>query len=730
MRLARFRSRPFHLLTASLFCVLTVVVAPTAALAASDDPPRAEHVIVVGAAGLRWQDVSATDTPTLARLAETGSVGTLSARTVPAVACPGEGWLTLGAGSFAAVRSPKDIRDADGCAKREPSSVEHGKEPADPSKHAGPPGRISDAERLRVLNHALRFDAHIGLLGDSVDCVSAVGRGAALAGADSDGQVDHYLDRLPDDPSALLRRCPVSLVSDPPLSDTSASERRADLKQLDSDLAGIDRHRPANTVVIIAGVSQSQSTQARLQVAIAQGPGFTGGWLHSPSTRRLPYVQLVDIAPTVMGLLGVTPAQDPAGRIWRGNVGGRPASLHATKARLVDAEHHALAQQDAQVWYLVGFGVLCGVVAVLIGWLLFQRRRGKHGRSRDRVLRLAAVAAVGLATVPVASSLANLVPWWRARWPLLAATAVVLAIVSAVVGALWLVRSRVSERHRIPVTVLGVAGLTAAVFIVDALTGCWLQLDSLLGYNPLLAGRFAGFGNPGFAVFGTAAVLLAGFAAQGHRRWVSLLITFAIAAPVVAVEGFPQWGADVGGILTLVPAFVVLGLLAARTAVTWSRLALAGVVAVGLVLLVGWLDYLRPEDTQTHFGHFFGGLLDGSAWSAIRRKLLANAEVLLLGPHTVLALVLVILLIVAIFRPPPVLATAYEASPPLRPALVAIAVLSIAGFATNDSGIIVPSVVMTVAGPLALAICYWAARGKAYPAESVSEPEPIPDDFV
>ncbi|MGH3804931.1 MAG: hypothetical protein ACRDTD_33265, partial [Pseudonocardiaceae bacterium] len=278
----------------------------------------------------------------------------------------------------------------------------------------------------------------------------------------------------------------------------------------------------------------------------------------------------------------------------------------------------------------------------------------------------------------------------------------------------------------VSLTVLVVAGITVGVFIVDALTGCWLQLNSLLGYNPLLAGRFAGFGNPGFAIFGTSAMLLTGFLAYGHRRWMSLVLTVVVAVPVVAVEGFPQWGADVGGILTLVPAFVVLGLLITRTAATWPRLVLAGMVAVALVLLVGWVDYLRPDDAQTHFGRFFASLLDGSAWSMIRRKVLANAEVLLLGPHTVLALVLVVLLVVAIFRPPPLLARAYATVPQLRPTLIATVVLGAAGFATNDSGVIIPSVVMTVAGPLTLAICAWVAMGKAGPVAGVLPDETAP----
>ncbi|MGH3430743.1 MAG: hypothetical protein ACRD3Q_20270, partial [Terriglobales bacterium] len=458
-RIARWA--PVIGLIAGIFASLS----PAAAAADAGSTPRAKHVIVVGVAGLRWQDVSTATTPTLARLAEHGSVGTMSARTVPAVACPGEGWLTLGDGSLSAFRQPKDIPDGDSCAGREPARVEHGREPADPAKDPAPPGRVSDAERLRVLNHALQFDAHVGLLGDSVDCVSAVGRGAALAGADRKGWVDHYLERLPTDPGAVLQRCPLTLVSMRPLPEGDRKQRLAQLARLDTALAAIVQHRPANTVLMVAGVSQTENTRARLQLALASGPGFSGGWLHSPSTRRVPYVELVDMAPTIMNLLGDTPEYDPAGQAWRGEAPGRPGSLAGTKAQLIDIERHALAQKDAQVWYLIGFGVLCGAVAVPSGVLFFRRRRGLS--FSDRALRIAAVAAVTLSAVPVASSLANLVPWWRAGWPLLAAAAVAVAIAGAITAVIYAARLRVGERHRATVAVVAVAGVTVAVFVTD-----------------------------------------------------------------------------------------------------------------------------------------------------------------------------------------------------------------------------------------------------------------------
>ena len=51
------------------------------------------HVIVAGAAGLRWDDVNPTDTPTLWRLAEQGSIGALSVRSAHSPTCPADGWL-------------------------------------------------------------------------------------------------------------------------------------------------------------------------------------------------------------------------------------------------------------------------------------------------------------------------------------------------------------------------------------------------------------------------------------------------------------------------------------------------------------------------------------------------------------------------------------------------------------------------------------------------------------
>ncbi|MEV6709006.1 hypothetical protein AB0M60_24975, partial [Micromonospora wenchangensis] len=84
---------------------LVVVALGVTALAARPDssPPRrtADYVVLAGVAGLRWSDVDPQSTPTLWRMARQGSIGSLSTRSAHRPTCPVDGWLTLGAGSYA-----------------------------------------------------------------------------------------------------------------------------------------------------------------------------------------------------------------------------------------------------------------------------------------------------------------------------------------------------------------------------------------------------------------------------------------------------------------------------------------------------------------------------------------------------------------------------------------------------------------------------------------------------
>ena len=135
-----------------------------------------------------------------------------------------------------------------------------------------------------------------------------------------------------------------------------------------------------------------------------------------------------------------------------------------------------------------------------------------------------------------------------------------------------------------------VSATTMVVLAVDVMTGSRLQLSSLMGLQPVVAGRFYGMGNPTFALFATATILLctavsSALVLAGRRRAAAVAVAV-IGGFAVVVDGMPFWGADGGGPPALVPGLAYLVLAVLGLKLTWKRalLSLVGVVALFFVV--------------------------------------------------------------------------------------------------------------------------------------------------
>ena len=586
------------------------------------------QVVVIGIEGLRWQDVSASATPALAQLQREGSSGALSVKTAARADCPAAGWLTLGAGNRVDPVGPEPARcsgDLPG-----PQSLPAQVRSNADRREGAVPGLLAQVLRARGA------------------CVEARGAGAELAAADPTGAVGPIGDAGP---------CAVLL-------------RAESLAEGDALVGSELRGRAPGTLLVVVGVSEPVgAAEAHLHVAMAIGPGFGHGALTSASTRRTPYVQLVDVAPTVLSALGLGQPVQMIGEPWRTD-GPAP-----TLAALRDTDRLAGAQRQVTVPFFV---VLCALQLVLLALALWRR----WWRTAE-VVALACVTALG------ASYLANLVPWWRTGSPLaafLAATAVGTAVLTAVA---LLARGRLSRAGLACLLVVGVV-------VVDLLTGARLQLSSVAGYSPLVAGRFAGIGNVAFGVLAASALL----AAASTRRPAIAALT----ALVVVVDGAPQWGSDVGGVLALVPAYAVLVLLLSGRAASLGKVAMAAVAGALVVTAFGVADYQRPAADRTHLGRFVGQVLDGSAGEVVQRKAAANAALLFHSPVTALLPLVVLALALLLLRPPHPLRDVFERSPAWRAGLLSVATAAGLGFAFNDSGAAVVALAVLVALPATVAV--------------------------
>ena len=617
---------------------LVVAVGWLATAVPAQGSSRPQQVIIVAAPGLRWSDVGPA-TPALQQLTRTAAVGALSVKAGPAVSCAADGFLTLGAGARATAYGTA-------CG----ALPAHGRE-------------------LARRNAASRERAQLAALGGALTVAGACATvNGPLAGLAVGG------------PSAA-GSCPVQLLQAPAVG----GDRRS-AAAVDAVVASADRSRSPGSTLLVLGVSEAPGDQvAHLHLALAIGPAYPRGALRSASTDRSSYVQLIDVAPTVLSLLGLPQPAVMTGQPWRRS--GRALDL----AGLVDLDRRAAAQQAATVpFYLLTLGTLLLLLAATSSSIMavLRRRPAQPGSTKSIIGGRSGVALVG-AALPAASFLAGLVPWWRFEPPLpaLLAVTVLLATVLAAVAA----------RTSCPVG--AVCALTALVLVADLVTGARLQLTSVTGYSPLVAGRFAGIGNVAFGVYAAAGLVATAWLARGR-----LLTVVGLGAVLVVVDGAPPWGSDVGGVLALLPALVVLALLVTGRRVSAAKLAGAGLAAVLLVTGLALLDHTRPTDRRTHLGRFVDQVANGTAGAVLRRKADAVLGLLFYSPVTATLPVVVAGAVLLLLRPPPVLARAFAAAPAYRQALVALCVASALGFGLNDSGAAVPALALVVVLPATVAV--------------------------
>ncbi|MFI6577548.1 hypothetical protein ACIBFB_17285 [Nocardiopsis sp. NPDC050513] len=697
-------------------------------------------LVLVGIPGLLWRDVTPEATPTLWDLAGRTSIGNVSIRTATSRTCPTDGWLSVSAGQRA-------------LSERERFTV---CEPAPKPERVGSGARIPRFDTYVRRNARSVFAAPVGMLGQAVrdagGTTLAVGPGAVLGAADRSGAVDHYLyepggltrERLQEASLAVVELPGLTrLYPDPPSPGAGTGEEEDDEVEVRTEpddvpeweravaLAAIDDRVRALTAILpegaslmVVGVSMdsgpSELTAAMWGRVTGRGVSGPADFLASESTRRPGLVALTDTTPTVLAELGVDPPAPTGGRRW--HTTGRPSATEAAVDKLVSFNTAATVVGASLPGFYSGLVTFQLLIYAAAAYALHRYSDGLPTR-RALVLTVTRIVALAGAAFPVASYLANLVPWWASSLPFLALLVCVLAadalVVAAAVAGPW--RRSVLG----PMTV--VAGTTTAVLFLDLCFGARLQMNSPTGYSPIVAGRFYGIGNIAFATFATGMLMaVAGISHElitRDRRRAAVAATLAIGVATVLIVGWPGLGTDFGGVIALVPGLAVTAMMIAGVRITAVRLAAVGAAAVVAISTLAWLDLQRPPAERSHVGAFADQVLSGEAGTVLSRKLSAMLGTFGNWQLTLLAACALVFLFAVLNRPTNwrigALQRAYEYAPTLRAGLTGSLVTALVGFAANDSGVAIPAIALTVAVPLTLSACVWALqRGDRTPPEA------------
>ena len=694
------------------------------------------RVLVISLPGAHWADVRSGHMPNLARFVRHAAVGDLATRIGRKPTTAADAYLSMSAGTRAVAPTlePGAAFDAQESYGAVPAGEVFRRRTADRAKGIGYLSIGTAAE----VNAASRYGARIGLLGDRLaeaevaravianadrpepDEVIAVDRSAATALMDSDGLVPDgsvrrdlrltdgrapYGTRLDRDVTLDAfdavwrgRRGPrIVLVETSDLArahgyrDVAAPEQYRKLRSnalADSDkligelLARVDGDRDA--VVVLSPVAPPGAPA--LGVVALRAPTTDGGLLRSATTRRDGYVQLADVTPTLLSLVGVRPPSDIEGRPFR--VGGG-----------TDDDDHldvlAAAVADAHFRDDIVPAVVLSFVAVLVLMtlaFLFRSRIPDQAQSALRPLALSTLGAIPATYVAGAVGFlsGNLVAY--AAFVIVFAAGV--AAVATVIDKRW------------PGTALIVA-LGAIVVVIggDVARGAPLQLNTVFGYSVAVAGRFAGLGNLAFALLAPSALLCAvALARRFGRPGVSLAV--ALLVGVVLLDGLPFFGADVGGVLSMVPAFAVCALSLLGRRVRWQTVVGAFTLAVFTVLTFAFFDLARPPAARTHLARIAEHVVD-LRWAPIAnslsRRWQASFGTPSLAAWAALAVVVVsvgVYLLVVDARHRRADAAVGDAS--IQFAVPGLVLLAGLGLLANDSSFAVPGAMLIVVAPAAI----------------------------
>jgi hypothetical protein len=601
-----------------------------------------QQVFILAVPGLEWSDVASM--PSLRALAGSGSVAEMSVKTAATVTrCPA-GLLAVSAGNRTAAPGTSCALD------------------------------MRTWQALRQLNSSTRYRADVGAFGSALEAAgvptTAVGADAAPMLADRAGHLSAIVPSL----SAAVGRGGVIATVDSALYDVGSAQsataaRSAALAEIDQRIQVVSGALPVGATLLVAGVSDLSTGPTALHVLVVHGPGWAHTELRSSAAGRAPYVELIDLAPTILRAEGVAVPSSMVGRPVQQS-GGRVPAIES----FVEDNRHAEQERTLGQRVFLVLGIVT-MTAMVLAALASRRAR----RAATWLARVAAPA-------PLLIFAANGLPWWRWGQPWYAAIVVVGCVVLAALTTLVARRSLLAALLLVPT-------LTFLVLAVDQLTGSSLQLSSPLGDNPLSAARFSGMGNLDFAAFAASALLVAGLVGGRLSRVAGAVCASAIVIVALVIDGAPSLGDDIGGVLALLPAGLVLVALVARVRITVWRAVVALAMAAAVAVLIALADYSRPASQQTHVGRFVGQVLHGGAGTEVRRKFDASVGSIGLSVATFIVAFALVIGWVARHR----IRAALTEVTGLVAAAVSLVVLAVLGMALNDSGVAIPAMVVVVA---------------------------------
>ncbi|UNC91471.1 hypothetical protein [Candidatus Contubernalis alkaliaceticus] len=413
------------------------------------------------------------------------------------------------------------------------------------------------------------------------------------------------------------------------------------------------------------------------------GDNSLSGLLTSNSTRRLGLVTNLDIAPTVLGYFEIPVPDYLSGRVIT-------VSTVSTNCRLSDmmALNTSIQAVHQQRSPLIRFYILLQIITVFGAVILLIFKRN---------LTVWRPLMAAMMLIPLSFLLFPLI-----MTDSLAASYVILFVLTILLTALFLYRADNT------ILFLRIGLVITLSLVLDLALGGNLIKNSIMGYDPISGARYYGIGNEYMGVLVGSSLLFISSAYQlgwDKKRFAPGLTLFFFVF-ILYVFLAPRWGANFGGSLTALAAFVFtyLGLgdyrLAGKT-----LMLVVGAAAIFIMSLV-LLNLKGQDGFVSHVGQAMV-LVSREGISEVldilTRKGAMNLKLLRYSLWSRVLLVFLGLMAFLFYQPPGMLKKLKTKYNRLSIGFAGIMVGSITAILVNDSGVVAGATTLLYAGmPLLL----------------------------
>jgi hypothetical protein len=428
-----------------------------------------------------------------------------------------------------------------------------------------------------------------------------------------------------------------------------------------------------------------------LTPVIAYGNGIAPGVFVSSTTRRPGLIAGIDIAPTLLHSVGVTPPEDMLGRVAEYK---KTAETLTTLDRLDGTAKLSSRLQ----WSVLGAGAVFGGLVVTLATIAVALQI-RLNRMLSFFLRVGMVLAFsflggllfGGIGMPSASGIVKNV-----------VLGTLLVFVSgSLIGLLLEKLASPASLARRAMPMVGVYVVIAGLVLADGLTGAHLLGACLASYQFTSGFRFYGIGNEYMGVLigalSTAALWLSIKSKDGELSVGSRAVIVLVSAASAFILGWPGLGANAGGAVAAIVTFGLVYRAVSRRIFRPIEALILILVSIAVMMVFAFTDVKLGRSSSSHIGLAAGMLNRDSlslALQMITRKILMNLSLIATKQSRMTIIGFIPFFALWFIYIQPRIRLMSERYRGLGPGLTAGMVGAAAAFIFNDSGIISASIMV------------------------------------